>query len=287
MANLTDADERMLAVLVGDSMGFPCLSADLDFEESRLRGQLSRLIKNGLVTETSDNTFGLTRSGQRVLASTQGYSLGDRTHLTSEVNQRIDGFDLRPDRTDAVRSSYRFLKYWVNATAGEISEAIFRERPAGYESPTNWWENCIRDRLAMLRTVVPPESNLVWRHAAAEDDGHSKDGRHVSGNYGSIRHAIEHLPCSDRETRAVRRAFSHLFFRGPCTDKELAEIVSPEYPAGFDSGDEWWVQRLRDAFEELPGVERVEHGYEWQDGVGRKSSYCRSSGDSFYLAGNQ
>lgn len=264
MTKVTSDDERLLATLADGTLEFSTLNTKIDLEESQLRDRVSQLIDSGLVIEESDEAFGLTRSGKRILASFHGKEEIDRMDLGAEVEQALEAADLRPDRMAAIGSSYLFLKYWSDATAAEIADAIYSEHPAGFHSPVSWWKDCVRDNLARFQTVSPPKSDIYWRFTGTTDEGHTNDGRHTAENYGSVRHAIEHLSCSDDGKRAVRETFFHLYFFGPCPDSELVQSINSDSPDGYDSVNEWWENCLADAFEELPHIERPGDGYTWE-----------------------
>jgi hypothetical protein len=81
--------------------------------------------------------------------------------------------------------------------------------------------------------------------------------------YGDVKHALESLALSPAERAAARAAFAFLYRRGETTERELGEAVFPDHRAGYASPGAWWDGVVRDAFDALPGVERV-HEDAWR-----------------------
>jgi DNA-binding Lrp family transcriptional regulator len=268
MTDVTETDERVLAALTNRT-AVGALADDLDVEPSALRDRLARLADDGLVVESEPGTFALTASGRRVLATSRGDETVDRATLSDEEVSALDSLDLAPDLAAAVEAAYLFLRRWGDATGAEIAAAVYSEHPArsAVADAGDWWENGVAEPLASLPTVDTSETPM-WRCTAPGAGDYTADGRHVSGPYGSVRHAVEHLDGTDEEIRAVRTAFARLFWCGPVTAREFRETTFREYPAGHDDAGDWW-EYVESALGRLPGVERGSDGDVWRyvDGV--------------------
>lgn len=256
MTILTPGAHRVLTALQTDS-DIDSLASALSLDTTTLQQTLVQLTDVGLVTGADGDTFDLTPSGRRVLARYYGGSADDSYDLDPAVLRTIDTFRLPPDREAAIRAAYLFLKYWGDATRCEIKDAVYREHPAGYESPAEWWNDYVGEYLAALPNITRPDAEDVWRYTGSSVREHATDGRHVSKTYGSVRHAIEHLTQIGPRRTAVRAAFARLYSRERCAKRDFVESVFPEYPAGYDSADAWWNRCISPAFEQLPRVERI------------------------------
>lgn len=257
MTTLSTADEHVLAQVAGEAITVEALAADLDREEGALRDRLEHLEAAGLVETLEGETITLTPSGRRVLSDTDRVSSGEFETVAERVADALDGVDLRADRRAAVGAAAQFLAFWGDATAAEVTEALFWERPAGFATPTDWWDACVREHLAALDAIESPPGELRWRHTGQAMEGHPSDGRHVSGAYGSVRHAVEHLSLTNSETLAVRAAFDYLFFHRPADRTAIVAARFEDYPAGYESAGQWWDECIGQALRELPGVAEV------------------------------
>ncbi|PSP76555.1 hypothetical protein BRC81_13155 [Halobacteriales archaeon QS_1_68_20] len=234
------------------------------------------------------DAYTITADGERAVASSPVGSLDDRIDTPSDVAGRIDSFDLRPDRADAVRAAFAFLKFWGDATRGEVVDGVYSEHPAGYESGREWWAKLVRDRLADLPSVDSPSAEgSPWRDTETPD-GDDEDGRTAPDDptppETSARFALDGLDLDGDERSAVRAAFDHLLAAGTASESTFQREVSSDYPAGYESESEWWTDCVRPAFERLPGVEES-NGAEWeyrQSAAGPASTGpgAESSGDS-------
>jgi DNA-binding Lrp family transcriptional regulator len=249
----TDADVDSLAEAVG-------------VDDDYLRDRLPELADNGLVARTTGDAYELTDDGMRTVEATSVGAKDDRIDTPQAVEERIERFDLRPDREEAVRNAFSFLHYWGEAFGSEIVDAVYSENPAGFESEAEWWDGFVRDRLAELPSVEPPASDDgPWGYADTPVvEKRTDDGRVAPSDdefeRSSVKFALERLDLDDEERRAVRRAFDRLLAEGTVTASEFRAEVYPENEAGRGSASEWWDDCLRPALEALPGVERVDEG---------------------------
>jgi len=247
-AELSDADCAILRRLATGESDPAALGDD------EVRERLSQLADNGLVSR-EEGEYALTPSGRRVL-ETRGDEPADGTDdLPTDVNRAIAAFDLRPDAEEAVRQAARFLRNWGEATASEIVDGVYSESPAGWEDEGEWWRELVRERLAALPHVTPPDNgdgDDRWRYAG-ETPTDGGDGRRVidsEDRYGSAKHAIEREAGSNREAGALSTAFEIIEERG-C-------VASEELTAALDAD----LDRIADSLAALPSVDR--EGKTWR-----------------------
>lgn len=69
-------------------------------------------------------------------------------------------------------------------------------------------------------------------------------------------------PTTDHGQAAVVRVFELLLEDGPLKTRELREAIYPEFEAQFASANSMWQSTQRH-FEELSGIEKVDHG-KWE-----------------------
>lgn len=254
MSNLDSVDGGIL-VAIGD-LGSTVeeLSGRLDVGQSAIRKRLGRLREAGLIDKDDRQEFVLTVDGQRVLAAPATGTVDDRIDTTPTVERALASLDVPLDLEAAIRSAYVFLKFWGDATKAEIQDAIYFEHPAGHASADAWWNEAVRDRLASLPEVHPPNGDFLWRYLGDVEVDLVEDGRHVAGPtaMGSVRHGVDHLPLSQEERLAVRKAFAHVFENGSVNKRDLVSDVYPSFPAGYDSSDRWWKECILKAFSMLP-----------------------------------
>lgn len=271
-SNTLGERERAVLEAIGENrVDAGTLEAELDVARGELEESLSQLVENALVHEDGGE-YQLTENGERLLDATPTGGRDDRIDTPEPVERAIEGFDLGPDEAAAVRGAFSFLRYWGEATTAEIVDATYSEQPAGYGTASEWWDDCVAERLAALPDVEAPSDGDAsdverWRYtgegAVEEPD---RDGREVRDTeerdapFGSVRHGIEELDLSDAERAAARAAFAALSQRGRATGDDLADAVYDEHPAGYDSVDAW-TDWLCGTFEALPGVDRA--GEEW------------------------
>lgn len=267
MASLDTTDGEILMLLLRDGpLDSGDISNGIETGRSEIRARLTRLQDDGLVAEDTERTFSLTADGQRVLKATATGTVDDRIDTSPDVERELESLDLAPDEEAAVRSAYVFLKYWGDATAGEIADAIYSEHPAGYDSADAWWRECVRNRLTSLSSISPPDGGLVWQYTGETGREHIQDGRHIAGPtaVGSARHAIEHVELTESERTAVRAAFDVIFEAGTISDAELVEAVYSDYSAGYETAERWWRDCVSGALATLPNVQSDSAGETWR-----------------------
>lgn len=256
--DLTEADRTMLERLAAEQATAEALAADVDRSPDAIEERLVHLADNGLVRDAGDDTYALTRSGRRVLLSSSDEYEDEEIDVPAGVERSISALALRPDAEKAVRNAFSFLQKWDEATASEIKDGVFSEKSAGMDDPDEWWDDLIRDALASLPGVEPPENGGRWRYEGDVDfDEPTRDGRRVHDagaerRYGSAKHAIDRLAEGGARADALSNAFALVRERGRVTDDELARAV----------GDEIGEQFAAD-FARIPGVRRVD-GDAWQ-----------------------
>jgi DNA-binding Lrp family transcriptional regulator len=261
---LDDRDRAVLEHLrETDAAAVDALAEATGVDIDDLRDRLPELADNGLVGRTAADAYELTDDGMRTVEATPVGAKDDRIDTPQAVEERIDGFDLRPDREEAVRNAFSFLHYWGEAVGSEIVDGVYSEDPAGFESEVEWWDDFVRDRLAELPSVEPPGSDdEPWRYAGTPIvEKRTEDGRTAPPADGfertSVKFALERLDLDDEERRAVRGAFDRLLVEGTVTESEFRGEVYPDREAGYGSVSEWLDDCLRPALEALPGVERI------------------------------
>ena len=262
----TDFDSDDLGLLRELSTGEADTDALADADGRSVQSverRLSALVDEGLVRATDDGTYALTASGHRLLRTRADDPSMD-PDVPAAVDLVVSSFDLRVDAEDALRRSAVFVKNWGAVTTSELVDAVYSEAAAGYEDPDEWWDDLVRDRLAALPGVVPPDDeDDRWRYVA--DDGASEaeeaDGRRVldvdGERYGSARHAIEREAESDREERLLSTAFEALAVGGRLTDDDVRRFLDEGVDRPADR------ERVRDALSALPGVEREDGAWRY------------------------
>ena len=263
---LDDRDRAILERLREGDAGVETLARSVDADPATLRARLPELGDNGLVRPV-DGGYALTANGERALQGSPAGARDDRIDTPPEVERRIESFDLRPDRADAVRAAFAFLRYWGEASDAEIVDGVYSEHPAAFESSREWWTDCVHDRLADLPSVESPESADQWRYAETPGvEEHTEDGRIAPDDHppaeSSAKFALEGLDLDDDARAAVGAAFERLVHEREVRSTDLAETVYPDHDAGYDSASAWWSDCVAPAFEQLPGVERAD-GDRW------------------------
>jgi len=260
---LDERDRRVLALLGTQARRPSEIAGDLDVPRMALDDRLTELADNGLVYDLGDGRYERTESGRRVLVASATGADDERVDTSPEVERALEAVDLRPDEADAVRHAFALVRYWGQVTEAEIADAIYCEAPAGRESPAAWWDEVVREPLAALPGVDPPTGeDEPWRYAEPpEADQPFTHGRRVLSRrhpvYGDVKHALESLDVSPADREAARAAFGFLYRRGEASEGEIGQTVYPAHPAGYASPGAWWDGAVRDAFDALPGVERV------------------------------
>lgn len=266
---LDEHDRTVLARLRDGDADAETLAAHAGDDPDDLRDRLADLADVGLVDRVEDG-WTLLDSGARVLAASPAGTEDDRVDAPPAVRDRLADADLRRDREDAVLAAYSFLKHWGTATRAEIIDAVYGERPAGYDSPGAWWTDCVRDHLAGLPDVEPPRGDdPVWRYAETPVvERPTADGRLAAGegvpSPQNVRFALDLLDLTADERAVVRAAFDRLLQAGEVTATALREEVYPVHDAGRETADAWWSDVVRPAFETMPGVEAADGGERWR-----------------------
>lgn len=161
---LDEQDEAVLERLRQGDADVEALAESVNADVEYLDDRLPELADNGLV-ERVDDAYALTDDGARALEATPIGAKDDRIDTPPAVEERIEAFDLRPDREDALRNAFSFLHYWGEASGTEVIDGVYSENPAGFESEREWWTECVRDRLAELPTIEAPGStDGLWRY---------------------------------------------------------------------------------------------------------------------------
>jgi|GEM_PF-235429 len=273
MTTLSEEDREILETLEDGNRSVDAIAEDLDREPEGLDDRLQELHDNGLVHAKGEG-WALTRDGHNLLRAPGDGSADDRIDTPEEVEAAIQSFQVRPDRTDAIRAAFAYLRHWDEATADEIAADVYDEHPAGYPDPDAWWNQFVREYLAELPGVQRPDDGETWRYdetagdggTAARDDAAPTDqprrnGREVdldepTDPRGGLKHALETLDASDAEREAVLAAATLLRERGTATEDELSAAVHADYAAGYETPEAIWERCLRPAFESLPEIER-------------------------------
>lgn len=287
--DLTPSDEAVLRALASEPATADDLVAVADYERDELEVRLVAMADNGLVRERESGRYELADSGHRVLESPGDGTADSRIDVPDAVEDAIAAMDLRQDREEALVNVVAFLRYWGEATASEVIDAIYSENPAGYDAPDEWWSAFVRDRLAALPDVEPPDEGEVWRYegrpGVADETADGRTGFAVDADqtYGSVKHALESLDVEPSVRAAARDAFALLLRRGEARADELRADLDAEPPETDDSREEWWVAELRPVFEALPGVERTdadEETWRYAETVGVDESDERTDRDA-------
>ena len=263
---ITEADRRLLARLGAEPQSLSTIATALDRSSDDLGERLAALADNGLVRDCGDDRYCRTESGRRLLR-TAGGRLDEAIDTDQDVEDAIADIDLGPEGEDAVRAAYAFLRYWGEASGDELIDAIYPEWPAGMTSPEDWWER-IGSALADVPAVVRVDDHAgqleLWRYAGTPEvatpgaDGFLPAERRGRRHFGSVTHAIESLDLTADERLAVRMAFAALRRRGTASQDEIGAAAFEDAGAGFETAEQWWAGLVADAFEQLPGVTRVD-----------------------------
>jgi hypothetical protein len=284
MVTLTDDDRVILRALGDADRRVDDLADELDREPDDLKDRLETLYDNGLVHDKGEG-WALTRNGHHLLQSPGDGSADDRINTPEDVEATIESFQLRPDREDAVRAAFAYLRFWAEVTGDEIADDVYDEHPAGHDDPGDWWEDLVAENLAQLPGVERPDDGETWRYDATKTAGDggvtddagaprpagnarterdaagSPDGREIdlddpTDPRGGLKHALETLDATEREREAVLAAAALLRERGTASSDEIAVTVHDRYDAGHGAPETLWESCIRPAFELLPSIER-------------------------------
>lgn len=298
MTTLSEEDRAILETLEDGNRSVDAVAEELDRAPDDLEERLDELHDNGLVHSKGEG-WALTRDGRNLLRAPGDGSADDRIDTPEEVEAAIQSFQVRPDRTDAIRAAFAYLQYWDEATAGEIADDVYDEHPAGYPDPDEWWEQFVREYLAELPGVERPDDGETWRYEEPAGDGGTathadhastdqprQDGREVdldepTDPRGGLKHALETLDATDSEREAVLAAATLLRERGTATEDELAAAVHADYDAGYETPEALWERCLRPAFESLPEIEcRSERRWHHAAATGESASGAEPDADA-------
>lgn len=267
---LDESDRRLLDTLGPAPRALEAIADEVDADRSTLRDRLDELAANGLV-RTDDGGYRRTESARRLLG-TAGGRMDEAIDTTPAIEEVLADADLTPDAADAVRGAYAFLRYWGDATADEIVDAVYSEWPAGLDSTDAWWERVGETLAAVPEVAVPDDQRdavaALWHYTGTAEvttpasDGFLPSERRGHHLYGSVRHALAAMDLSGAERTAVRAAFGFLRRRGDADAEAIVEAIFADHAAGYESPEDWWADLVEEVFEELPGVGRVRDGSE-------------------------
>lgn len=269
--NLSDEDKAVLEQLQEGRNVAENLAPTISYDLSTLAEQLDLMADSDLVRDVGHGVYELTESGRRVLSAPGDASADDRIDTPASVEQTLGEFDLSVECEEAVRRAFTFLRLWEEATATEIKDGVYDEKPAGYASVDEWWEQCVRDHLAALPHIEQPSSDdEVWTftdpRGAAES---AADGRRMLDSNAehipptNAKHTIEELADNDAHQEAVLATVEQIRQQGEMSEADIKETVYDSHRAGYESSDEWWKQGVRDILEEVPGIEQAIPGEIW------------------------
>ena len=266
---LDELDRNLLESLAEGSKTLEALESAFDVSESTLRDRLSRLVDTALVraVDADGETYEATENGRRLLEATPAGARDDRIDTPAHVEDALESMSLRPDEAAAVRNAFSFLRYWGDATTAELIDGVYSETPAGYGTAAEWWDDCVRDRLAALPDVGRSSSgtetvDTVWQYEGRPvvDSPDDRDGRVVSdpitssGSIGSVRHGLERR-FSSAELWAARVAFAVVFESRQISVRTLADCISSDPSVAHEAVDDWtnWAATV---FSGVPDIER-------------------------------
>jgi DNA-binding Lrp family transcriptional regulator len=261
---ITDDDAAILEYLADGPAERVDIADAVGQGDAETAERLDGLIEGGLVREVED-VYEITDSGERLLAAPADGTADSRVDTPPAVDEAIDEMDLAPDHAEAVEDAFAFLRFWGEATAAEVRDAVYSENPLAYADAESWWDEAIRDALADLPDIDPPAEtdDGAWRYdgSPGREDG---DGRRPfdvpeTETYGSVKHALEAEDVTDRQRTAVSAAFELLQSRGAAPEEDLRtrshDAVEVEASAGT-----WWRDAVEPVLARLPGVERTGDG---------------------------
>lgn len=270
---LTEWDRQLLRGLSTGPQTPRELAESVDHDPEPLADRLDVLAESGVVRQT-DRTYELTDSGRRVLAAPGDGSADERIDIPVAVERELGSRDVDEPCTAAVRAAYAFLQYWGEATESELRDAVFSERPAGYDDRHQWWDDCVEPIFGQLPAVQPPEEvdspAARWHYERPPGVDDATDGRAVLGStesqpFGNARQAIEAQADSVDHRTAVRHTFGHLETHGYAAAGMLAELIAEVTDA--DSRES--QAAVREMLAAVPSVVEVDGGWRYQHATGR------------------
>jgi predicted transcriptional regulator len=258
---MTDADLAVLSALREGTVEATTLAEAAGLPRDVLEHRLTVLTDNGLIRETGAG-LDLTDSGRQVLRTPSDGTRDDSLDAPPDVRRTLEERGLAADRLDAVLETFAFLRYWGRATGAELSDGVFSEVPLDFESADDWWREFVRDHLAALPHVDPPEeAGGFWRFDGTSGvsglGGDVRLARAVRGAdestpYASATEALVDLNLSEDRRLALAAALAALQ-RGEREERALRRAAT-EGPG--DPPDAWIEADLFAALERLPGVLR-------------------------------
>lgn len=264
--SLTETDLAMLAELYRDPTDAGVLVQDVDISSDQLSERLAFLAENGLIQKT-DGIYKLTASGSRVLRAPGDESADNSIDAPRSVLWSLQSRGLRADRLDAVLATFAFLRYWGKATAAELKDGIFSEVPLEYETDERWWTEFVRDHLAAVPTIEPPDTeNGFWRFtgtpgiADLNEDGWKVvfgRGADAPGRYASATEAMVDMDLADDERLVVAAGLRALQYEREA-DIESLRTAAMTVRDRNKNVDEGARDGLLAVLVRLPGVVRSE-----------------------------
>lgn len=257
---LTERDRRLLRRLSTGPRTSESIADHVGDKPEELADRLDVLADSGVVRRV-DGTYELTDSGRRVLAVPGDGSADEQIDVPVAVERELGSQAIDEPCAAAIRASYAFLQYWGEATASELRDAIFVERPAGYDDRHQWWTECVDPILRELPAVRPPDTDAPaarWHceRSAGVDD--AADGRAVLGStdgqpVGNARQAIEVGTESATQRAAVRHSFAVIETQGRATTKQLERGLAAATDDGLAPES---TATVFDMLESIPSVTR-------------------------------
>ncbi|WP_323192789.1 hypothetical protein [Halostella sp. PRR32] len=262
---ISDDDASILEYLADGAAESAAIADAVGQDEGETAERLDGLIEGGLVREAEDG-YEITDSGERLLAAPGDSTADSRVDTPPAVDEAIDEMDLAPDHAEAIEEAFAFLRHWGEASRAEVIDAVYSENPLEYADAESWWDEAIRDALATLPDIEPPDASnedRTWRYAGTpgreNGDGRLPFDVPEERTYGSVKHALESRDVTDRQREAVAAAFELLLSKGGATDEDLRahahDAVDVEASAGT-----WWRDAVEPVLEAVPGIKRTDDG---------------------------
>ena len=205
---LSDEDEALLKQIRSGRNTVNNIASATGYDSAALAQRLDRMAENDLVRDIGQEAYDLTESGQRVLNTSDNKKTGEGIDTSDAVERDLAAFGLPIEREESVRRAFTFVRSSEEATSTEIKDAVYDERPAGYESADEWWEQCVRGHLADLPHIEQPSGDGdEWRYTGPKTDTESADGRRMLDSDTEHQPTDECETC-DSETDGDRRTLS-------------------------------------------------------------------------------
>ena len=262
--SLTETDLAMLAELYQDPTDAGILAQDVDIPPEQLSERLAFLAENGLIQKIN-GIYKLTASGSRVLRTPGDESADNSINAPQSVLWSLQSRGLHADRLDAVLATFAFLRYWGKATAAELKDGIFSEIPLEYETDERWWTEFVRDHLAAVPTIEPPDTeNGFWQFtgtpgiADLNEDGWKVvfgRGADAPGRYASATEAMVDMDLTDNERLAVAAALATLQRNREVDVESLRTVMTTVQPRD-ENIDESVKDKSLETLGRLPGIVR-------------------------------